>query len=394
MQCGAPAGPLAGLRVLELARILAGPWAGQTFAELGADVLKIESPAGDDTRGWGPPFVANADGSRDAAYFHACNRGKRSAVVDFATPEGQATIARLAADADVLIENFKVSGLAKHGLDYAALSALNPRLIYCSITGFGQDGPNAARPGYDFIIQGLSGVMDVTGEPDRPGQKMGVAFADIFTGLYAVIAVQAALAERTKTGQGRHIDMALLDSMVGVLANQGMNFLATGTSPLRMGNVHPNIAPYEVFQAMDGDVILAVGNDAQFVRLCDVLDLGETGRSPDFGSNASRVANRGMLTQLLSARTHTWRRDALLDALHRMGVPAGPVNTIEQAMTDPQVIARNLVRSFDRPDSDPVLGIATPIRYAGEQPLSSIGAPRLGSHEATWLPMAPSEETA
>ena len=244
--------PLEGLRVLELARILAGPWAGQILADLGADVLKVESPDGDDTRRWGPPFVTNADGSRDAAYFHATNRGKRSVAIDFSTPEGASKVRELAADADVVIENFKVGGLTKFGLDYAALAGINSRLVYCSITGFGQDGPYAMRPGYDFVIQGMSGIMDLTGEPDCQPQKIGVAYADIFTGLYAVIAIQAALRQREETGKGQHIDAALLDCMVGVLANQGLNYLVSGDSPRRLGNHHPNIAPYETFETADG----------------------------------------------------------------------------------------------------------------------------------------------
>ncbi len=261
--------PLAGVKVVELARILAGPWAGQVLADLGADVVKGESPAGDDTRGWGPPFVSNPDGTADAAYFHAANRGKRSEVADFTTPEGRARVRALAADADVLIENFKVGGLARHGLDYPSLSAINPRLVYCSITGFGQDGPRAPQAGYDFIVQGMSGIMDLTGEPDGPPQKIGVAYADILTGLYAVIAIQAALAERARSGLGQHVDMALFDVMAGTLANQAMNFLVSGTGPTRLGNAHPNIVPYAAFPTADGWFILAVGNDAQYRRFAD-----------------------------------------------------------------------------------------------------------------------------
>ena len=269
MQAGDFTGaPLAGVRVVELARILAGPWIGQMLADLGADVVKVESPDGDDTRRWGPPFVHGRDGERlDAAYFHACNRGKRSIVADFATAEGRRIVQRLAERSDVLLENFKVGGLAKFGLDYPALAGLNPRLIYCSVTGFGQTGPYAHRAGYDFIIQGMSGVMDLTGEPDREPQKVGVAFADIFTGTYGVVAVLAALTQRARTGVGQHIDLSLLDSMVGVLANQGLSFLVSGHAPRRLGNAHPNIVPYQVFAVSDGHVIITVGNDAQFVRL-------------------------------------------------------------------------------------------------------------------------------
>ncbi|MBT5724796.1 MAG: CoA transferase, partial [Gammaproteobacteria bacterium] len=268
------AGPLSGIRVLELARILAGPWAGQTLADLGADVIKVESPTGDDTRQWGPPYIDRGNGQSEAAYFHACNRGKRSVVVDFTTPSGQQKIEELAKEADVVLENFKVGGLEKYGLDYDSLSRQNPRLIYCSITGFGQTGPYAHRPGYDFIIQGMSGLMDLTGDPAGEPQKVGVAFADVFTGLYAVIGIQAALLDRARTGKGQQLDIALLDCMVGVLANQGLNYLASGESPRRLGNVHPNVAPYEVLPTSDGWFILAVGNDAQFARLCTVLRLG------------------------------------------------------------------------------------------------------------------------
>ena len=264
--------PLEGVRVVELARILAGPWIGQTLADLGAEVIKVESPEGDDTRTWGPPYI-ETEGERAAAYYHACNRGKRSVVADFTTPEGQKLVRRLAETSDVLIENFKVGGLAKYGLDYAALNAVNPRLIYCSVTGFGQTGPYAQRAGYDFMIQGMAGIMDLTGDPQGEPQKMGVAFADIFTGVYGVVAIQAALLQRARTGLGQHIDMALLDCMSGVLANQAMNYLASGVAPTRLGNSHPNIAPYQTFAVADGHIIIAVGNDQQFLRLCGVLGL-------------------------------------------------------------------------------------------------------------------------
>ena len=270
--------PLAGLRVLDLSRILAGPWIAQTLADLGADVVKIESPAGDDTRQWGPPWLDEPGGGRTAAYFHACNRGKRSVVADLAKPDDLALVKALAADADVLVENFRVGGLAKFGLDHPSLSATNPRLVYCSVTGFGQDGPYAHRAGYDFMIQGMAGIMSLTGAPDGDPQKIGVAFADLFTALYGVIGIQAALARREATGRGELVDMALLDAMSGVLANQAMNFLVTGTAPTRMGNAHPNIAPYQTFETADGHLIVAVGNDAQFGRLCGVLGLDELAR--------------------------------------------------------------------------------------------------------------------
>jgi crotonobetainyl-CoA:carnitine CoA-transferase CaiB-like acyl-CoA transferase len=366
--------PLAGLKVVELARILAGPWAGQVLADLGAEVTKVESPAGDDTRTWGPPFVDNPDGSRDAAYFHACNRGKASLVVDFTTADGQAQVRALAAEADVLIENFKVGGLAKYGLDYPSLAALNPRLVYCSITGFGQTGPYAARAGYDFIIQGMGGMMDLTGEPDGAPQKIGVAMADITTGLYAVIAIQAALAMRARTGRGQHLDLALLDTMTGVLANQAANYFASGVSPARLGNAHPNICPYAVFETADGWFILAVGNDAQFRAFCAVAGL-----VPEVGwaTNAGRVADRDRLTATITAATRRVARDDLLARLEGAGVPAGPINTVAQALTDPQVVARGMVLPGER-----LAGLRTPIRFSDAELAPLAPAPRLGERPA------------
>ncbi|TPG38972.1 CoA transferase [Sphingomonas koreensis] len=371
--------PLAGLKVVELARILAGPWAGQTLADLGATVIKVESPEGDDTRTWGPPFVDNPDGSHDAAYFHATNRGKTSIVLDFRTPDGQAEVRRLIADADVVIENFKVGGLAKYGLDYAALSALNPSLIYCSVTGFGQDGPYAHRAGYDFIIQGMSGIMDLTGDPDGEPQKIGVAFADIFTGLYAVIAIQAALAMRERTGKGQHIDMALLDTMTGVLANQAMNYLVSDISPTRLGNAHPNIAPYAAFPTADGWFILAVGNDAQFRRFCAVVGLDDLPDDPRFATNPARVANRAELTDRVTTATRCFQRDDLLARLEAEGVPAGPINTVAQAFADPQVIHRGMALTIPRDGAAPVPGIRTPIRFSDADLALDRPAPTLGS---------------
>jgi crotonobetainyl-CoA:carnitine CoA-transferase CaiB-like acyl-CoA transferase len=356
--------PLAGLKAVELARILAGPWAGQTLADLGADVVKVESPEGDDTRKWGPPFVENPDGSHDAAYFHAANRGKSSVVIDFRTPEGQAEVKRLVADADVVIENFKVGGLAKYGLDYASLAAVNPRLVYCSVTGFGQDGPYAHRAGYDFIVQGMSGIMDLTGDPAGEPQKIGVAFADIFTGLYAVIAIQAALAVRTRTGRGQHIDMALMDVMTGVLANQAMNYLVSGVSPTRLGNAHPNIAPYAAFPTADGWFILAVGNDGQFRRFCVVAGLDDMPDDPRFATNPARVANGEELTARVTEATRRFRRDDLLARLEAEGVPAGPINTVAEAFADPQVVHRGMALSIPREGAGPVPGVRTPIRFS------------------------------
>jgi crotonobetainyl-CoA:carnitine CoA-transferase CaiB-like acyl-CoA transferase len=367
--------PLAGIKVLELARILAGPWIGQTLADLGATVTKVESPEGDDTRRWGPPFIDNPDGSRDAAYFHATNRGKSSLVVDFSTAEGQAEIRRLAAESDVLIENFKCGGLAKYGLDYASLAAINPRLVYCSITGFGQDGPYAGRAGYDFIIQGMGGIMDLTGSPEGEPQKIGVAFADIMTGLYGVIAIQAALMQRERTGRGQQIDMALYDVMVGVLANQGMNYLASGKSPTRLGNAHPNIAPYEAFPTRDGWFILAVGNDAQYQRFREVVGLDADSR---FATNPDRVANRHALSALIAAATGGWRRDELLARLEAAQVPAGPINSVAQAFADPQIRHRGMAIAMTRADGSTIPGIRTPIRFSDAELAIGKPAPMLG----------------
>ena len=373
--------PLTGLKVIELARILAGPWAGQTLADLGAEVIKVESPEGDDTRGWGPPFIDNPDGSRDAGYFHATNRGKKSSVLDNRTPEAQTEVRRLVADADVLIENFKVGGLAKYGLDYASLSALNPRLVYCSITGFGQDGPYASRAGYDFIIQGMSGIMDLTGEPDGAPQKVGVAFADIMTGLYSVIAIQAALAQREKTGRGQQIDMALLDTMVGVLANQAMNFFVSGVTPPRLGNAHLNVSPYAVFPTSDGWFILAVGNDGQFRRFCDALGLDTLKADPRFATNAGRLEYREPLFVAIRAATSRHERDALLAALEAVGVPAGPINSVAQAFADPQVIHRGMALTLDR-DGMALPGLRTPITFSDSSLALDRAAPTLGQDDA------------
>jgi crotonobetainyl-CoA:carnitine CoA-transferase CaiB-like acyl-CoA transferase len=370
-------GPLAGLKVIELARILAGPWIGQMLADLGADVIKIESPQGDDTRKWGPPWIDHESG-RSAAYFHACNRGKRSVVADFSKPQGVEIVRRLAATADVLIENFKVGGLAKYGLDAQSLMALNPRLVVCSITGFGQDGPYAARAGYDFMIQGMGAIMDLTGDPAGEPQKIGVAFADIFSGLYGAIAIQAALLERERTGKGGHADVALFDSMTGVLANQAMNYLASGTSPKRMGNAHPNIAPYQVVPVSDGHLILAVGNDEQYRRLCMVI--GIDAADARFATNALRVENRKALTGMLEAATRQWRRDALLDALEKAVVPAGPINSVADVFADPQFIHRGM-----KIENDGVPGVRTPVRINGVNAAADRRAPGLGEHTAEIL---------
>ncbi len=378
--------PLAGLRVLELARILAGPWAGQLLADLGADVIKVERPEeGDDTRHWGPPFVRSATGDDlGAAYFHACNRGKRSVAIDIAAAEGQARVRTLAADADVLIENFKVGGLVRYGLDSAALRALNPRLVYCSITGFGQTGPYAHRPGYDFIVQGMGGMMSITGEPDGAPQKSGVAYADILTGVYSVVGILAALRQREQTGEGAHVDMALLDTQVGVLGNQALNWMVSGEVPHRMGNGHPNLAPYQSFACDDGDVIIAVGNDRQFARLCSVLDRTALAGDPRFATNPDRVTHRQTLIPLLAEATAQWKSAALYAALEANGIPAGPVNRIDQVFADPQVIARQMQRSVSDGSSE-LPGLAAPIVLDGVRIGTRKSAPRLGEDaDAGW----------
>ncbi|WP_174285789.1 CaiB/BaiF CoA-transferase family protein [Sphingomonas bacterium] len=380
--------PLAGLRVLELARILAGPWAGQLLADLGADVIKIERPGeGDDTRHWGPPFLTAADGTGlDAAYFHSCNRGKRSVAIDIATPEGQARVAALADEADVVIENFKVGGLARYGLDAATLRARNPRLVYCSITGFGQTGPYAPRAGYDFIIQGMGGAMSITGEPDGPPQKSGVAYADVFTGVYATVAILAAIERRHATGEGTTIDMALLDTQVGVLGNQALNWMASGVVPLRMGNGHVNLAPYQSLPTADGDLIVAVGNDRQFARLCDVLGVPAMAGDARFATNPARVVNRKALIPALTALTVEHRSADLLAALEAAGVPVGAVNRIDQVFADPQVVARGMRLSLPEAAGGTLPGLAAPIVMDGVRVGSGHPSPRLGEHAgADWL---------
>ncbi|MDB6091948.1 MAG: L-carnitine dehydratase/bile acid-inducible protein [Gammaproteobacteria bacterium] len=379
--------PLAGLRVLEIARILAGPWIGQTLADLGADVVKVEAPEGDDTRRWGPPFILRGDGELDAAYFHCCNRGKRSVVADFRKPAGQELVRALAMRSDVLIENFKVGGLAKYGLDYATLHALNPRLVYCSVTGFGQDGPYASRAGYDLMIQGMSGIMDLTGDPDGPPQKLGVAFADIFTGTYGVIAIQAALAQREHTGLGQHIDMALLDVMVAVLANQALNYLAAGEVPRRLGNAHPNIVPYQVFEVSDGHVIVAVGNDQQFREFCAAIGQPALATDARFLTNADRVGNRELLIKAISAALKNLSRTTLLSALEARGVPCGPINSVADAFANPQVQARALRVNLPAPDvpAGEIPSVRTPIVFSNAQLALQRPAPRLGEHTAEVL---------
>jgi crotonobetainyl-CoA:carnitine CoA-transferase CaiB-like acyl-CoA transferase len=366
--------PLAGLRVIELARILAGPWAGQLLADLGAEVIKVERPgAGDDTRHWGPPFAE--DGA--AAYFHACNRGKKSVAIDLESAPGQEQVRALAADADVLIENFKVGGLSRYGLDYPALSALNPGLVYCSITGFGQTGPYASRAGYDFIIQGMGGAMSLTGEPDGAPQKSGIAYADLFTGLYSTVAILSALRARDASGKGAHIDMALLDTQVAVLANQALNWMVSGNVPHRMGNGHANLVPYQAFRTSDGEVIIAVGNDRQFSRLCDILGLAGLADDERYRTNAARVTNRAKLITLVETATLRWGRAELSEALESAGIPAGPINPVDAVFADPQVAARGL-----KIEPDGMPGLASPIVIDGERQVSGRRSPRLGEYDA------------
>jgi len=367
--------PLAGIKVIELARILAGPWAGQTLADLGADVIKVESPEGDDTRRWGPPFMDNG-GEKTAAYFFAANRGKRGVVVDFSTPAGAAQVIDLIRDADVVIENFKLGGLAKYGLDYDSLAAINPRLIYCSITGFGQTGPYASRAGYDFIIQGMSGLMSVTGEAGGAPQKVGVAVTDVFTGVYAATAILAAIIQRGRTGRGQHIDMSLLDVATSVMANQAMNYLATGIAPRQMGNAHPNLAPYAVFECLDGWIILATGNDGQYRKLCDVLGLAEWSAHPRFATNAVRVENRAEMTGFITAATKGWLKADLLAACEGAGVPAGPINDLVEVFADSQVVARGMEIA-----PEGIKGVRSPMVFSDAELALGRTAPRLGQHQ-------------
>lgn len=363
--------PLDGIRVLELARILAGPWCGQLLADLGAEVIKIERPgSGDDTRHWGPPFVTAPDGtSLGAAYFHSTNRGKRSFAIDLTTADGQELVRELALGADVVIENYKVGGLAKYLLDHATLSADNPRLITCSITGFGQTGPYAHRPGYDFIAQAMGGMMSMTGEPEREPQKAGIAVADLFTGMYSAVAILAALNRRTREGCGAHIDMALLDTQVAVMANQASNWMASGKVPRRAGNGHANLAPYQSFPTLDGPLVIAAGNDSQFAAMCEILGC-DLARDERFATNPARLANRDTLVSTLEAATGRWKSQALFDALEEAGVPAGPINELNQVFADPQVIARGMAIAPGGYD-----GVASPIVIDGERMASSLPAP-------------------
>lgn len=372
------AAPLKGLRVVELARILAGPWIGQTLADLGAEVIKIEAPEGDDTRRWGPPFIERplpGGGTETvAAYFHAANRGKTSVICDFQNEGDLARLCDLIAEADVLVENFKLGGLRKFGLDYESLSALNPRLVYASVTGFGQTGPRAALPGYDFLVQGMSGIMDLTGDPAGEPQKVGVAWIDIFTGLYGVIGIQAALTERERSGRGQHLDLSLLDCGVAVLANQATNYLLGGVTPTRLGNAHPNIVPYQVFPASDGHVIVACGNDRQFAAFCRVLDLPDLPGNPDYATNPARVAHRQTLCPLLAEATTRHTKAALIALMEANGVPGGPINTVAEALEEPQVLARGLKIA-----PEGLAGLRSPLRFSRSALALDRAAPALGT---------------
>jgi len=379
----ARSGPLSHVRVLELSRVLAGPWAAQTLADLGADVVKVERPgAGDDTRTWGPPWVGEGE-DRQAAYFLSTNRGKRSITIDFERPEGQELVRRLASQADVVIENFKVGGLKKYGLDYEALKAVNPRLVYCSITGFGQNGPYAQRAGYDFMIQGLGGLMSITGQPDgEPGGgpvKVGVAVTDIFTGLYATIGILGALAHRDRTGEGQQVDMALLDVQVAVLANQAMNYLVSGKPPQRLGNAHPNIVPYQAFPTRDGHMILAVGNDGQFAKFCAAAGLPALAQDPRFATNPARVAHRKELVAILEETIRTRDTRDWLSALEPLGVPCGPINDLAAVFDDPQVQARGIRQDLPHPTAGSVPTVASPIRYSATPVVHDRAPPTLGA---------------
>jgi formyl-CoA transferase len=394
LSCAAmnPPAALDHLRVLDLTRVLAGPWCTQLLADLGAEVIKVERPgSGDDTRAWGPPYLTDAAGrdTTEAAYYLAANRGKRSVTIDIATERGQQLLRALAAKCDVVVENYKVGQLAKYGLDYASLSRANPRLVYCSITGFGQDGPYRDRAGYDFIIQGMGGFMSITGErDDLPGggpQKAGVAVSDLMTGMYASVAILAAVAQRDKTGRGQHIDMALFDTVLAMLANMNMNYLTTGKAPGRAGNAHQNIVPYQVFAASDGHVIVAVGNDSQYAKFCAVAGRPDLATDARFARNADRVRNRAVLVPLLEALVRERSMAFWAEELEAAGVPCGPINSIAQAMTDPQIVARGLRVDLPHPTAQRVPLVASPIVLDGKRAVSDLPPPLLGEHTRSVL---------
>ena len=388
---------LDGIRILDLSRVLAGPWCTQTLADLGADVIKIERPgAGDDTRTWGPPFLKDADGNdtAEAAYYLGANRNKRSVTCDISQPAGQTLIRELAAHCDVFVENFKVGDMARYGLDYESLKAINPRLVYCSVTGFGQNGPYAERAGYDYAIQGMGGLMSVTGERDDLGggpQKVGVAVADLMTGMYAAVGILAALRHAEKTGEGQHLDMALLDTQVAMLANLGANYLVSGNAPGRAGNAHQNIVPYQVFEVAPGadgrkdHLILAVGNDAQFVKFCTVANLSELGVNPLFARNRDRVNNRSQLVPLLDAVMRTRTKADWLAALETAKVPCGAINNLAEVFDDPQVAVRSMVTQWDHPVSPGLRLVSSPIKLSATPVLCDLPPPTLGQHTAEVL---------
>ena len=379
-------GPLTGVRVLDLTRVLAGPWATQLLADFGADVIKVEAPGGDDTRQWGPPWLSDGSGTptRESAYFLSANRGKRSVTLDLANPEGARLARELALTCDVLIENFKVGGLARYGLGYAALAALQPRLIYCSISGFGQDGPDAARPGYDAMIQAMGGLMSLTGVPDgEPGAgpvKVGVAVSDLMAGMYAATAILGALYERAGTGAGQYIDLALLDTQIGWLANQNLNYLLSGSAPLRHGSAHPNITPYQAFATADGFLMLAVGNDRQFASFCAAAGLQELATDARFARNEQRVANRGELIARISAALRSRGTAAWLALLRQAQVPCGPINDLAQAFAEPQVRHRDLRLSLPHAAGGEAPGVKNPVRFSRSALEYSRAPPLLGQH--------------
>ena len=384
--------PLTGIRVLDLTRVLAGPWCTQNLADLGAEVIKIERPgSGDDTRAWGPPYLKDEAGNdtTEAAYYLSANRNKMSVALDIASPRGAELVRELALQSDILVENFKVGGLKKYGLDYESLKAINPRLIYCSITGFGQTGPYASRPGYDFMIQGMGGLMSITGErDDLPGggpQKAGVAVADLMTGMYSTVGILAALLERANSGLGQHIDMALLDCQVTMLANQNLNFMTSGVAPQRAGNAHQNLVPYQVFAAADGHLIVAVGNDSQFRNYCGAIGLPELSADPRFSTNPQRVKNRAELVPLLAERMATGARDHWLTALEGVGVPAGPINTLDQVYEDPHVLARGMKRELPHPAAGKVPMASSPLKFSDSPVQYRRPPPMLGEHTAQVL---------
>ena len=377
------AGPLAGFRVLDLSRILAGPWASQMLADLGAEVIKIERPGqGDDTRAWGPPYMPDESGepTGEAAYFHGANRGKQSVCIDMSSPQGRELIVQLVDKCDVLIENFKVGGLKKYGLDYSSVKAINPKLVYCSITGFGQTGPFSDRAGYDFMIQAMGGLMSVTGEPDGQPMKVGVALSDVMTGLYAANAIQAALIHQLRNGEGQYIDLALLDVQVATLANQAMNYLASGDNPKRLGNAHPNIVPYQAFQTADGYLILAVGNDAQFARFCDLAGRSELASDERFEKNSNRVKNREVLIPQLIKIFQTQTTDWWMERLNLKGIPCGPIANIDQVFDNPQVLHRDMRLELTHPTAGKVASVANPIKFSESPVTYDKAPPLLGQH--------------